>query len=377
MLNDYDYMKPPQDLKAKKTLETFKPELEIYDHPGNYIEKGEGERLANVRLQAEQALDQRRHCAGAAASMLPGGTIKLSRHPTEDGEYLVVRSSHTFVTEHYRSGASAISDQAYYGNYEILPKDKQFRAPLVTPRAVVQGPHTALVVAGKNAQGEEIDVDEHGRILVHFYWEREGNLSRRARVAQLWSGKGWGHQFIPRVGMEVVVIYEEGDPDHPLVIGCVYNGDNKYPYKLEADKTQSGVKSNSSKEKDGKGYNEFMFEDLATKEYIRMHAQKNYNVKVLDSEEWDIASKFSGDRKPARNTTIHHNDDKLYVKDGNQEIEISKDQTVKIGVHQKVDVGMTIDVKAGQSIKLHVGGSNYVEITPAGVTIKGTLVLIN
>ena len=135
--------------------------------------------------------------------------------------------------------------------------------------------HTAKVV-GKD--GEEIDTDEYGRIRVKFFWDQRKEFSRWMRVAHLWASKQWGAQFIPRVGMEVVVDYEDGDPDFPMVIGAVYNGDNKHPYKLPDNKTQSGIKSNSSK--GGNGYNELMFEDKKGSEKIRMHAQKDYDVTV-------------------------------------------------------------------------------------------------
>jgi type VI secretion system secreted protein VgrG len=120
----------------------------------------------------------------------------------------------------------------------------------------VHGPQTAKVV-GK--QGEEIDVDEFGRITVQFHWDRDKKPSRRVRVAQVWSGKTWGGQIIPRIGQEVVVEFLEGDPDRPLVVGTVYNNDYKHPYGLPANKTQSGLKTESTK--GGGGYNELMYED--------------------------------------------------------------------------------------------------------------------
>ena len=142
----------------------------------------------------------------------------------------------------------------------------------LTPRPRIHGIQTAKVVGKKGEENEEISTDEHGRIWVQFFWDREPKLTCPIRVAQVWASKKWGGVFTPRVGMEVVVEFLEGDPDRPLVVGCVYNGDNKVPYDLPDNKTIAGWKSDSSK--GGNGYNEFIFEDKKSSENIRMHAEK-------------------------------------------------------------------------------------------------------
>jgi type VI secretion system secreted protein VgrG len=261
--NDYDYKKPGKSLKANSQGQA-KQKFEFYDHPGNYIDTGLGEHRAKVRQEGEQALDGRRYATGDCAQLYPGGLVKLEKHPegSENQEYLVVRTTHSYSTESYESESTpATSSGAYNGAYELQLKDRPYRAPIVTPRPLVYGMHMAIVTG---PSGEEIYVDEDGRIKVQFFWDRYGkkdeNSSCWIRVAQLWAGAKWGAQFIPRIGMEVIVTYEEGDPDRPFVIGCLYNGDNEYPYKMPGDKTQSGFKSNSTLNGGG-GYNEFMFED--------------------------------------------------------------------------------------------------------------------
>jgi type VI secretion system secreted protein VgrG len=157
---------------------------------------------------------------------------------------------------------------------------------------------------------------------VQFYWDREPQKSCPVRVSQSWAGKRWGEQCIPRVGMEVVVEFLEGDPDRPLVTGCVYNGDNKYPYTLPDNKTQSGLKSDSSKGHNG--YNEFMFEDGKDTEKVRMHAQKDHDVTVRNSETWTIGEAFKTPQGNAsRTTTLENGDDSLTIKKGNRSVDIS------------------------------------------------------
>jgi type VI secretion system secreted protein VgrG len=379
-LNDYDYKEPGKKLiaDAKGSERYTKSDLEAYDHPGKYTERSVGERLAKVQLEAEQALDHRRHATGDAASLFPGGLTKLERHPrdSENAEYLIVRAMHSFVSEFYRTGADVVPGQVYYGNYEFQKSDRPFRSQIVTPKPQVLSAHTAKVV-GKD--GEEIDTDEYGRIRVEFFWDRDKSFSRWARVLQPWASKQWGTQFIPRVGMEVVVVYEEGDPDYPLIIGSVYNGDNKHPYKLPDNKTQSGIKSNSSK--GGNGYNEFMFEDKKGSEQIRMHAQKDLDITVHHVETRKIGE--DGVAGASRDTTLLTGNDVLKIATGSQQVTIAQSQTTMIGTTQSITVGAAqsttvtgpIAITSPMMITLTCGASSIV-MTPASITIKSPTIQI-
>jgi type VI secretion system secreted protein VgrG len=367
-LNDYDFKQPGKDLKADaKGRESYaKSDYEVYDWGGKYDDRGEGERLAKVRMEAAQAQDHRRFAAGDAISLQPGGLTTLEKHPDagENQKYLVVRSSHSFGAEDYRSGITQTMDQTYYGHYEFQPSDRKFRAPLVTPKPVMHGAQTAKVVDEKcNTGGEEIDVDEHGRIFVHFHWERKNKTSCRMRVAHVWSGKQWGGQHIPRVGQEVLVDFLEGDPDRPLVVGTVYNGDNKHPYKLPDDKTVSGLKSDSSK--GGGGYNEFNFEDKKGSEKIGMHAEKDLEVVVLNTETRTIAERFAGGT--ARKTQIKNGDDKLDVDMGSLFVTAAVSIVLKVGP-SKITIdnsGVTIDAPT-----INIKGVAAVNVSAALVSIN-------
>jgi type VI secretion system secreted protein VgrG len=362
VLKEYDFLKPSANLVCEDQAdEGYNPKLELYEYPGKYPreepdkakERAHGDRLAKVRLEAEQAIDQRRRCTGDAALLYPGGLFTLTGHDTDDGKYAVVRASHSIEIEHYRSSASTERRERYHGHYELLRSDRQFRAPLVTPKPLIHGPQTAKVIGLK---GEEIDVDKHGRIKLRFHWDRKGKddkLARRVRVAQIWSGKNWGGQVIPRIGQEVVVEFLDGDPDRPLVVGTVYNEEYRYPYEMPDKKTMSGVKSESTKDGAG-GFNEFHFEDKKGSEKVYKRAEKDYQLLVRNTETRDIGEIY--DKKgPSRKATLKHGNDEVYVEDG----------------HQTVDVSDTILIKAGKKITLKVGDTTIV-LTPSSIKLKST-----
>jgi type VI secretion system secreted protein VgrG len=387
--NDYDYLEPKKNLRApKEASEKYKhSKLEVYDYPGKYDDKGKGEKFAQFRLEAEQATDHRRIGDGDAPSLFAGGTVKLEKHSdSENKDYLVVRTSHSCSSQSYRSGASHLSGEYYRGRYEFQPKDRPFRSLPHTPKPRIYGIQTAKVVGKKNEDGEEISTDEHGRIWVQFFWDREPQKSCPIRIAQVWSGKQWGGIFIPRVGMEVVVEFLEGDPDRPLVTGCVYNGDLKVPYDLPDNKTKAGLKSDSTK--GGNGYNELVFEDKKYSEEIGLHAQKDYKVVVLDTETREIGERFTGQKAGinSRKTTLLQGSDDLTIASGGQKITIALTKDVTIGMSHTETVGasQTSTIGASQSITVGaaqtttVGGT--VTITSvAGITLisGGSTVLIN
>ncbi len=376
-LKDYDYMKPNAKLlaDAKGTAGYTKSDMEFYDYPGRYTEQDKGDKFAKVRLEAEQAVDQRRFASGMAPGLFPGGLTSLDGQikPSENMQYLVFGATHAIGTESYRSGGAPLPEQIYEGSYEFLPSDRPFRAPLVTPRPFIHGPQTAKVV-GKS--GEEIDVDEEGRILLQFYWDRKKIQSCRVRIAQVWSGKAWGGIFIPRIDQEVVVEFLEGNPDRPLVTGTVYNGDNKVPYSLPDNKTKNGWKTDSSKGHDG--YNELVFEDKAGSEAIGVHAQKDLNLVVLNAETREIGERFMPPMgAPSRSTTLHNGDDELTLEMGDQKITLDVgSQTVSIMMNQTTSANMAISTTALLSHTLACGPLTSVAMTPATLADTAPIITI-
>jgi type VI secretion system secreted protein VgrG len=373
-LNDYNYLKPNAQLlsDAKDSGNAVSSKLEFYDYPGNYKEKSFGDYYAKVHLEAEQALDHRRSANGDAVNLYPGGLTKLQRHPkdSQNIEYLVVRARHSFASEDYRAGAQGDQD-VYTGSYEFQPSDRPFRTPIVSPKPVISGIQTAMVVTKDDKSTEEIDVEALGEIYVRFFWDREKKRSCRLRVAQVWSGKRWGGQIIPRVGQEVVVEFLEGDPDRPLIIGTVYNDEYKLPYDLPAKKTIAGLKSNSTK--GGGGYNEWNFEDKKGSEQIGVHAQKDLNVTVINAETRTIGvNPYVG---TARQTTLKHGEDKLDIENGGQKISIDMDQSVRVGQNISVTAGSRISITAETMITFRVGAST-ITMTQGNIMIHGPTIVI-
>lgn len=369
VLNEYDYKKPPANMKVEKqgSSSYANSKLEIYDYPGNYYETGDGNKYAEARLNAEQALDNRILSSGDAVHCYPGGLMTLEKHPngSQNREYLILRSTHTFVSESYRSGSVMHADDTYQGNYELLPSDKPFAVPQTTVKPRIYGPQTARVVGDG-----EIDVDEDGRIMVEFHWDRDDQKSRRCRLAQVWAGKEWGGIFIPRVGMEAVVNFLDGDPDRPLVVGTLYNADNKPPYALPGDKTIAGWKSESSE--GGGGYNEFIFDDKKGQELVRFHAEKDLEGKVKNNETREVDNN--------RDTTIGNND----TLDVGKVLDITAGQKIvmKVGMSKitmtttKIKIeAMDIEIKA--TMNLTTKGMFATHKADAIMTIKGGMVLIN
>jgi hypothetical protein len=249
----------------------------------------------------------------------------------------------------------------------------------VTPKPNVGGPQTATVMA-EHGQNDEICVDRHGRILVRFHWERpelrtatqtSKNSSCWVRVAHSWAGAAWGSIFIPRVGMEVVVVFIEGDPDRPLVVGCVYNGENHTPYLLPDEKTKSTIKTSSTP--GGDGFNELRFEDLKNEEQIYMHAQKDMDVMVRHDSTFTVGNDRTHTIQGHEHLTVRK--DRVTSITRNDSLDIEGNRTV--GVHGGVGLSVGVDavysLKADAKIVLTCGES-VIEMLPDRITVGSTTV---
>ena len=179
----------------------------------------------------------------------------------------------------------------YHNSFTCVPDSVVLRPARLTPKPVVHGSQTAVVVG---PSGEEIYPDKYGRVKVQFFWDREGKKDDKSscwiRCMVPSAGRNWGFMSIPRVGQEVVVSYLEGDPDRPLITGQVYNADQMPAYTLPDEKTKTYLKTNSSK--GGDGHNELRFEDKTGQRTGLLHAEKDMDTRVKN----DVHVQIDGNR---------------------------------------------------------------------------------
>jgi type VI secretion system secreted protein VgrG len=236
------------------------------------------------------------------------------------------------------------------------------------------------VVVGPS--GEEIFTDKYGRVKVQFRWDRQGtndgNSSCWVRVATPWAGKQWGAIHIPRIGQEVVVAFEEGDPDQPIIVGSVYNAEQMPPYSLPDNKTQSGMKSRSSLEGGPDDFNELRFEDKKGSEDIYFHAQKDFHRVVENDDDLKVGHDQTITIHNDRTATIEEGNDKLTIEKGDREVKIEMGNDsllISMGNQTtRLDLGKS-ETEAMQSIELKVGQSS-IKVDQTGVTIKGMMVKV-
>jgi type VI secretion system secreted protein VgrG len=386
-LNDFDFEKATSStgggLLAKATIAAAfgQQSYEQYDYPGRYTTSSAGGDLARARMEALHGQCEQVEAFGNARGLTTGALFTLSEHPRDDQnrEFLITAADTEIAGVGYGSDGKNTSTE-FRCAFQAVGKEHSYRAPAMARKPIVQGPQTAMVV-GK--AGEEIWTDKYGRVKVQFHWDRNGKADEASscwvRVQQGWAGKSWGAMFVPRIGMEVVVSFLEGDPDQPLVTGCVYNGDSLPPYELPAEQTKSTIKSNSSK--GGGGFNEIRFEDKKDSEEIFIQAEKDFNRVVKNNDTLKIKNDRSLD--VGNDHKEHVANDHTVTVDNNQAITVTKDrkldvsgnQTTTIAGDQKVAVSKTIVVEATTSIEFKCGGSS-IKIEPAKITVKSTQIAV-
>lgn len=316
----------------------------VYDYPGLYTTQSDGETIAGRRLAAMQA----------GGKVLRGSSLCRGFHA----------GAKFTLTNHYRSEVNAgyvirsmafHGEQQEYGNsFEAFAADTEFRPPRVTPRPTIAGTQTALVV-GKS--GEEIWTDQYGRVVVQFHWDQQGASDEKSscwiRVAQGWAGNAWGSIFIPRIGQEVIVSFLEGNPDRPLITGCVYNAQQVVPYTLPDNQTRSTIKTSSSK--GGSGANEIRFEDKAGSEEIFMQAQKDLNVSVLNNSSITVTG--------TRTMNVTGNENHVNKADytstisGNFTSNVSGNFTIKVDGNLSIEASGSVSFKSGTDFTNQAGTS--------------------
>lgn len=336
-LEDFNFETPGTDLLVSAEGAS---KLRVYEYPAGYITTAVGEKIANKRLQAHELPTKLLRGESCCRAFIAGSKFDVKDHARAD-------INSTYVLEEL--GVSASPD-SYSNSFTAFLLSVPYRPRMITKKPVIVGSQTAIVVG---QSGEEIFTDKYGRIKVQFHWDQLGkkdeNSSCWVRVAQGLAGKAWGSLFIPRVGQEVVVSFINGDPDRPLVTGMVYNAEQTVPYTLPDNKTQSTIKTRSSKTGDAKTFNEIRFEDLKGSEEMYIHAEKDMNIVVEN------------------NRTVKVGDDDT-AKDGSETIEIKKDRTTTIKEgNETLTVAKgdrTVDVQVGTETH-NVKGVREINITGA------------
>lgn len=364
-LNDFDFEVPTKNLRAARSNpgDGAHADYEIYDYPGEYTESGDGDHYVRTRIEELHAQHQWRRGEGDAMGLASGALFTLTDFPREDQniEYLLVGTALTLQSDAFESAAGGAGVTGASIAFTATDAQVSFRPPRLTPKPVVQGPQTAVVVG---QSGEEIWTDEYGRVKVQFHWDRQGerdeNSSCWVRVAQVWAGDNWGAIHIPRIGQEVIVSFLEGDPDQPIVTGRVYNGDNMPPYALPGNQTQSGIKSRSSKGGNVDNCNEIRFEDKMGEEELLIHAEKNQTIEVeADESHWvghDRTKTVDNDE------TTHIKNDRTETVDNNEKITIGVNRTEKVGAEEKITIGANRTESVGASEQITIGASRTTNI---------------
>jgi type VI secretion system secreted protein VgrG len=397
--------------------------LEIYDYPGGYAQRFDGidpggaeqsselqhifedsERTVDIRLQQETVPGLSIQGASNCRHLAVGHKFSLTRHFDADGQYVLTSVSHVAKNEEFEADPG--QEGGHYSNtFVCIPYASAFRPVRVTPKPVLHGCQTAVVVG---PDGEEIFTDKYGRVKVQFFWDREGNRDANSscwvRVGSFWAGKGWGAIHIPRVGQEVIVGFEEGDPDQPVIIGSVYNADQMPPYQLPDQKTKSGTRSRSSI--GGGGLNEFRFEDKKGHEQVFLHGEKDLDIRIKnDRREWigqdrhlivirDKVEKTERDSHANVGRDLieqlghdHHltiaGKEAIQI-NGSQSTSVAGDVIEQFGSNQTTQVASTYYLQAAEVVieattALTIkAGASFINISPAGIEIVGApMVMIN
>ncbi len=438
-ITDYNFQLPAKDLAVSQTTQVKRAgnaALEIYDFPAGSVDRfnAPGERLedvkeedrtaARLRMEAQESPHLTITGKSDCRAFCPGFRFELKGHERSELNQQYVITSVKADGEQAPSYLNQETNPKAYSNvFTCIPAWVPYRPACKTPKPVVPGPQTAVVV-GK--EKEEIWTDKYGRVKVQFHWDRTGKRNQDSscwlRVAQPWAGKDWGAIWVPRVGQEVVVEFLEGDPDRPIITGSVYNAEVMPPYTLPEHQTVSAIKSRSSKTGAAANFNEIRFEDKKGAEQVFINAERDLDLRVEnDAREYvgkdrHLIVKENQRELVEKNHDAHVKGDRTEKVEGAKYLYIGRNRVEQVGAvyalavggaaqqkvgaklstdvgidhHEKVgkgyalEAGMTVHIKSGMSLVIESGVSltvkgpgGFININPAGLFISGNLVMIN
>ncbi|TOY93644.1 type VI secretion system Vgr family protein, partial [Vibrio fluvialis] len=391
-LQDYSFKKPAYSF-AQQAVGTEmayqQPDYEHFDAPGRYKDDVSGKAFSQIRLDY---LRRNAHTATGKSNqplLRPGVKFDLQEHldDTLNRDWLVVSVTSQGTQPQALEEAGGHGATTYANQFSLIPAHRTWRA---TPQAKpqVDGPMIATVVG---PEGEEIFCDEHGRVKLHFPWDRYSNGDEHSscwvRVSQGWAGSQYGMIAIPRIGHEVIVSFLNGDPDQPIVTGRTYHATNTAPYTLPDNKTKTVLRTETHQ---GQGYNELSFEDQAGSEQIYLHAQKDFDGLI----ENDHTSVIKHDKhltvENDRFTQIKNNQHLTVGGESRESVTGNRTLLVEGSLHVKTgsvwvnESGTEVHIKAGQKVVIEAGseitvkaGGSFVKVDPAGVHLSGAGVNLN
>ena len=391
---DYNFETPNTRLDAEVTSNINQggnQRFELYDYPGEYEKRQQGDQWVKLRIEAEEALHP--VCSGESdcRTFVSGYKFELYGHERRDQNdtYVLTTVEHRGEEGGFYSGAGSQSDSTYRNAFTCIKAAIPFRPPRLAHKPLIHGIQTAVVVG---PSGEEIYSDKYGRVKVQFFWDRLGKLDQNSscwmRVAWPWAGKGWGFITIPRIGQEVVVRFLEGDPDRPLITGSVYNAEQTVPYPLPDKQVISTWRSSSSK--GGGNSNELRFDDTKGKEQVYVHAAYDHDM-LVDHDRHETIVNESHQLVKGNQFEQCEKDRSVHVV-GNLNVKVDETFSLssgsnsqeKVSQNYAVDAGTEVHLKAGTnwvgesgaSLTIKVGG-NFININSGGIFISGNMVMIN
>ena len=395
---DYNFEIPRVTLEGDERSDAL-PDLEDYDYPGRFHDSQRGRHLAKRALERHRSDYQLAEGKSDQPLLLSGHFLPLTHHPKTrwNDLWLLTEVLHEgkqpqVLEESITSDTTDNKDdfhQGYRNRFLATPWDAFYRPPLNHPKPRILGSQSAVVTG---PQGEEIHCDEHGRVKVQFHWDREGRGDDKSscwlRVSSSWAGARYGGIAIPRVGMEVLVTFLEGDPDQPLISGCLYHKTNPAPYPLPANKTRTVFKTMSSP--GGSGFNELRIEDKKGAEQIFLHAQRDWDENIehdqkirVGNERHDTVEQNSYTEFKAEEHHTVYADRKVEAR-ANDHLTVGVNQHIKIGTGQFIDAGQEIHLSSGMKVVLEagaeltlVGGGSFIKIDAGGVTMSGPVINMN
>src|SRR5690554_1505692 len=389
--NDYDFRRPQHSLLSE-ARDTPAPRLEHYAWPGNYNDLDQGQRRTQDRLEAHQVNQQQAHGESVISQLVAGTSFCLTLHPnpTLNRDWLLLSVHHKGEQPQVLEEEAPDQQGSSYSNqFQAMPADLPYRPPVGHNRPLIRGIQTAVVVG---PPGEQIYTDEHGRIQVRFHWDRDGKHGRSGgavwlRLVQSWAGSFWGSQILPRVGQEVIVNFLHGDPDQPVVSGCLYHGLHKPPYPLPEHKSRTLLRSQSLT---GHGGHELMLEDASGQEKIAVHSHRDLELHVTRNATAAIdrhaQSRIGGNSFSAIQGTQH------CTVEGERRTRIDGDDSLTVDAALHLKAGTNIHHQAGQEIHLKAGGSLFIDagmelsisggagslsLNPGGVFLNGPAINLN